>query len=225
MIETLVLNDIRYIKKDPMYMIVFILPIILGCVYKFLLLNIDFIKPYMYVAKYLFTLIVPVMVGMLLGFRVLEEKDEKVISVYATSPLGIKGYVNYRLFQSLILGLIEVMILSLFGIISEYNFIFTIIISVLLSPCIFLILAIMGKNKIQGMILLKLVGIFTMIPILQVIKDNKWDVLFKIIPTDFILNSNLGNSASYMGIIYIVEIIIAMIVMISYFYKKCLKDI
>ena len=225
MIETLVLNDIRYIKKDPMYMIVFILPIILGCVYKFLLLNIDFIKPYIYVAKYLFTLIVPVMVGMLLGFRVLEEKDEKVISVYATGPLGIKGYVNYRLFQSLILGLIEVMILSLFGIISEYNFIFTIIISVLLSPCIFLILAIMGKNKIQGMILLKLVGIFTMIPILQVIKDNKWDVLFKIIPTDFILNSNLGNSASYMGIIYIVEIIIAMIVMISYFYKKCLKDI
>lgn len=225
MIETLVLNDIRYIKRDPMYIIVFILPFILGFIYKFLAINILEIKPYSYLLQSMFILVVPMMVGMVFGLRLLDEKDEGVISVYATSPLGIKGYISYRIIQCIILALIQLIILALFGVVTKYNFILTLIIGVTLAPCIFLILGIIGKNKIQGITLLKLGGLVLMLPMLQVIAKNKFDIIFKVIPSDFILNASTSGSEIYVGILYILEIIIAIALMTNYFYKRCLKDI
>lgn len=225
MIGALILNDIRYIKKDPMYIIVFILPIILGFIYRSLVIDIECIRPYSYVAQYLLICSTPMMVGMILGFRLLDEKDERVLSVYAVSPLGIKGYMTYRILQCIILSLIELIVLALFGILTKYNFILNIIIGVLLSLFIFLLLSIVGKNKIQGMTILKLSGMVIMLPGLQIIAKNKWDIFFKIIPTDFILTSTFIDSKSFVGILYIFEILAVTLIMINYFYWKCIKDI
>lgn len=225
MIGTLISNDIRYIKKDPMYWIIFILPIILGCVYNFLVLDIEIVKPFFYVAQYFFILAIPMMVGMVFGFRLLDEKDERVLSVYAVSPLGIKWYIAYRIIQCLVLSFLELIIIILFGIVPQYNSILSILIAISLAPCIFLILGILGKNKIQGMTLLKLIGTVIMIPVLQVIGKNKWDIFFKLLPTDFILKTTIHNMPIYVGIIYAFEILLAIYFMLNYFYKKCTKDI
>ena len=166
MIETLILNDMSYIKKDPMYMIVFVLQIIIGNVYRFLVMNIETIKPYSYIVKYLFILVVPMMVGMIFGLRFLDEKDEGIIPVYATSPLGIKAYIGYRIIQCVVLSLIELIILAGSGVVTNCNIIVTTIISILLAPLIFLVLGIMGRNKIQELTLLKLVGLVMMLTII-----------------------------------------------------------
>lgn len=150
MIRALILNDIRYMRKDPMCIVAFIMPIILACLYNFLLLKVDFISEYLGVARYMFILIIPMMVGMMFGFRFLDEKDERVLSVYAVSPLGMRKYIVYRIIQCIIVALIEIIIIYLVGIKADYNVLTSIIMATLLGPFIFLILGILGKNKIQG---------------------------------------------------------------------------
>lgn len=225
MIRALILNDIRYMRKDPMCIAAFTLPVILGCMYNLLLLKIDFISEYLGVAKYLFIVVIPMMVGMVFGFRFLDEKDEKVLSVYAVSPLGMRKYIIYRMIQCIIVALIEIIIMYLVGIKTDYNGLTSIIMATLLAPFIFLILGILGKNKIQGVTLLKLIGTVAGLPALQVISRNKWDVIFTLIPTDFIFKSTYVHIEGYIGFIYIIGMILLMGLMIVHFYKKSIINI
>lgn len=64
-----------------------------------------------------------------------------------------------------------------------------------------------------------------MFPIIQVIKENKFDVIFKIIPTDFILNASFIDTKMHSGILYILEIIISIGLLLNCFYKKCIKEV
>ena len=64
-----------------------------------------------------------------------------------------------------------------------------------------------------------------MLQIIQVIKENKFDVIFKIIPTDFVLNASSIDTKMHLGILYILEIIISIGLLLNYFYKKCIKEI
>lgn len=225
MIRALILNDIRYMRKDPMCIVAFIMPIILPCLYNFLLLKIDFISEYLGVARYMFILIIPMIVGMMFGFRFLDEKDERVLSVYAVSPLGMRKYIVYRIIQCIIVALIEIIIIYLVGIKADYNSLISIIMATLLGPFIFLILGILGKNKIQGVTLLKLIGTFMGLPALQVISKNKWDWIFTLIPTDFIFKSTYGHIEGYMGFLYIIGMILLMGLMVGHFYKKSIINI
>lgn len=225
MILDLIYNDMKYIKKDPMYIIGCIIPLILGLVYKFIISNINMLSDYLFVFQYLFISIIPMMVAMVLGFRVLDEKDERILYVYAVSPLKLSGYINFRIVQCSVLSFIQLIILSLFGITTKYNFALTIVIAVLLAPCLFLIISLIGKNKIQGMTILKLIGTIIVLPGLQVIGKNKWDFIFKFIPTDFILKSTYKNEMIIWGLCYICGISILIIILLSNFYKKSIKDI
>lgn len=217
MYSNLILNDIKYIKKDPMIWFSLIAPVLLVFIYKFIILNLDFLIPYICVINYGFIIMTCLLSGMVFGFRFLDDKDENMLSFYCVSPLGIRGYISYRMILTGIFGAFGTIIVGGLAIGITNNIGIIIIQAMLLSLIIFLIIGIFGKNKIQGLTLTKIVGMVIMLPALKVIGENKFDRLFIAIPSYNVFQILTSNGGVKLSIVYIGIMVIGIIFLIKYF--------
>lgn len=127
--------------------------------------------------------------GSLLGFSLLENKDEKTIKSIAVTPVSITGYIIFKTFYSYIFSVVGNMILILgikwwandaysfaFGQLTfgfenlSYDYIIAFsFVSSLLVPAIGTMIASIAKNKIEGFAFMKGGGILVMMPALVLI--------------------------------------------------------
>lgn len=127
--------------------------------------------------------------GALLGFSLLENKDEKTIKSIAVTPVSITGYVVFKTLYSYIFSIIGNLILIIgikwwandaysfafgsytFGFENlSYGYIIAFsIVSSLLVPAIGTLIASIAKNKIEGFAFMKSGGILVMMPALVLI--------------------------------------------------------
>ena len=83
MINTLIRNDIAYIKSDPMVWMTLCIPILTVIGYHVLTSCFEFLEPYRAPLTYIFINIMPMTTGGVLGLRILEEKDGQLLRYYA----------------------------------------------------------------------------------------------------------------------------------------------
>jgi fluoroquinolone transport system permease protein len=124
--------------------------------------------------------------GTLLGFSLLENKDEQTIKAIAVSPITVTGYTLFKTTYAFMIGFIGnlVMLFGLkyffgdtfsvqygdiaFGInnINNFDIILFSLVSSLLTPTAGALMAGIAKNKIEGFALMKTGGILFMVPML-----------------------------------------------------------
>ena len=225
MLREILKNDIKYMKKDPMIAMVFAAPVLFAVFYRVIILRFDLLIPYRSVFQYIFAVMLPFMIGMVLGFRMLDEKDEHMLSFYAVSPLGLRGYILLRVIMGIVLGALTIWAVSLFGVVPKEYWFFISVQVVLLAPLVFLILGVIGKNKIQGLTLVKIVGMLFMLPVLRVIKDNPLDYLFMFIPSYNVFELIVRKSFDYWVLIYTGGLFLSLYLLASHFENKCISDI
>ena len=137
----------------------------------------------------LFTLILAIggfISGVILGFSLLENKDEQTIKAIAVSPISIMGYTLFKSLYTFIFGVLGnfVMIFGMkylfadtfsfaygdtaFGLkeIANLDIVLFSIVSSLMTPTAGVLMAAIAKNKIEGFALMKSGGILFMIPLL-----------------------------------------------------------
>lgn len=115
------------------------------------------------------TSMTPMMFGWLIGFKLLDDRDEHVLSAIAVTPLTKRGYLVYRTVLSLVLSvLLSIVLIPLTGLkgFDFPRFLPVAVMASLEAPITALILAAFAGNKVEGLAVAKFMGIFAALPAL-----------------------------------------------------------
>lgn len=204
-------NDKAYMKKDPMVLICLSMPILMLIFYKVILIRIEILGPYLKYMEYIFIGMTALSSGMGIGFRILDDKDEHMLKFYAVSPIGLNGYFKYRTVCSMGFTLIGISLLLIgmnsFG----GKSLWIILQSLLLAPFAMGSLAMLCKNKIQGLTCMKLISIILFVPFIRLLGDSPYHKLLYLLPNDslycFIVEGSIPISGYIVNIILVLSIL------------------
>ena len=188
----LLVKDIKNIFTEPVLLYIAVAPITICLLikYVFLYLNLKLnsgIDLYSYdkLIISIVNMIIPMIVGTLAGFVMLDEKDEGTAFVMVMTPLGKRGYFLYRSIISVVLCFIFVLLsVPMIGISSEDMLLMTsvAIMASLETPICALLLLTIAHNKIEGLAVTKGMVICIFIPICIFFFKNSWVYIMGFIP-------------------------------------------
>lgn len=199
--------DLRMIGRDPLLRWIFVLPLLLALLMRFGLpwlgavLQARFrfdLSPFypLIVSNFLF--IAPTVSGLVVGFLLLDERDEGLLLAYAVSPLPLPLYLAYRLALPIFLGLVVTLlcypIIGLVSLPAEALFLLAIQ-GAFFAPYLTLYLAAFAQDKVSGMAMLKLNNGIMLLPVAAYFVPEPWQYLGGIIPAFWTLKAFWSASA------------------------------
>ena len=229
--------EIKNISRDKMTSLMAMYPVIivlLGAYILPLILS-EFAEPSngLYIATFVIVIIMasmaPMLGGAMLGFLLLDHKDENTLDSLRVTPVSIETYLVFKSaytyllsFASSFLVLYGIKMLSgerytilgqnVFDMMNASDILFYALVAGLFGPLFGLALGVLAKNKIEGFAYMKSLGIMAMIPgllMIETMQDIKQYIL-AIIPIFwpvkglFQLSGLLENDANLNAFLYLV---------------------
>ena len=172
--------DLKQLKGDPMLLISMMVPFILwGLMYLVYPVvehavlkqwSLD-ISPYYPQAGIFLLMLIPMMIGMVYGFILLDERDAGVITAISVTPTGKSGYLVLRMGIPMALSFVLIILyLVLLRLTGSLNLLQLILISMVMSGQSMILLLILGAfadNKVMGMAITKGSGLLLIGPLLD----------------------------------------------------------
>lgn len=205
---TLVRGDLRNILRDSMLVLVMVAPVLLLLFLRFGIplitrilterLAFDLSLYYPLIAI-LFTMILPLLFGMMVGFLLLDEQDEHLLRVIAITPLTRHGYllvkfaapvVSILLFSFLYMegsGLVKADLL---------RFLPLAVLIALQAPLIGMFLVTFSENKVEGLALGKGISVHLLAPLIGYFLDSPLTYLAGISPAFWVSEAYLAEIPS-----------------------------
>lgn len=194
-IRGLVRSDLRNISRDSLSIFMAIYPFILAVVMRWLLpiaadglsarFGLDLSQYNPLIITFFGLLVMPALFGTILGFLLLDERDDNTIVAIQVTPLSTAGFFGYRLLQPTLLTilgtLVVVPIINIYDI-PLWQFLPIALVSALGAPIYGVLLASLANNKVQGLAVSKGIGVFLMGPILAWFVALPWQWLFGLLP-------------------------------------------
>jgi len=225
-ILSLCYNDFKNILREPMLVFLMLGPILLTIALRWiipfftetLITYID-LKIYYPLITGFVVLFIPILMGMLTGFILLDERDDYVFMTLITTPLSKEGYILYRILLPMVISFIySIAIIPIINLIS-FSFITIIPIAVLTAleaPLVALYLVVFAGNKVEGLALTKALSFFMIAPLVGYVIKSNWKYLLGLLPTYW------GPMALVVGDIkaseYWIHIVLGLIVNLSLLY-------
>jgi len=168
--RALLMGDFRNVFRDGLMVLILVAPFLIAGGFRFgapfvrklLLPGFDLAIHYPFINTFL--LLIPgMMLGAIIGFLLLDERDEQVLSFIAVTPLRLSGYLRFRTAMPVAYSAffsIPVLLLSGLGEIDVVKTIPVVIMASLGAPMMALFLSSFAANKVEGMAVYKLAGIF-----------------------------------------------------------------
>ena len=193
-IQALTLTDLRNIRRDSLMKFLLFYPWILGLVMRYFV-------PYLFdafadsfdqraytllLAAFFGVIIVPPLAGFVVGFLLLDERDDGTLTAMQVTPLPMNFYMFYRIALPLLLSVASAyIVLPLMDIVAvPYGRLWPIVLLAALEGPIFaLLLASLASNKVQGLAVMKGMGIFFIAPTVAWFLAEPWQWLIGLIPT------------------------------------------
>ncbi|MCY4596832.1 MAG: hypothetical protein OXC19_18785 [Bryobacterales bacterium] len=130
-------------------------------------------------------LMVPTLMGAVVGFLLLDQRDDRTLAALQVTPLTVEGYLLYRIAVPMVVsvGMMMAMI-AITGLVTM-GVVPALIASVQAAPVAPLYALFVGafaSNKVQGFALLKAAGILAWPPVLAYFVSSQWQVAFGIDP-------------------------------------------
>ncbi len=182
---TYIKNDLKQLLREPIMALLLILPIFIPIIFKLVLI---FLVPFIqgFVAfdispftSYIisFTLILsPSLLGVVMGFMLIDDRDNNIVSLMQITPMGQSGYLMQRLLLIFTLTLLYVpysyAILGLY----EISFLSFICLTILLSlygSIIGLLLFRIASDKVNGLTYAKMLNIIMLFAFANLL-NVKW---------------------------------------------------
>ena len=130
-------------------------------------------------------LMTPVIFGALIGFSILDDRDDHIIDSIKVTPLTFNQFMSFRLIVVYILSLISCIFVIWFSDVATLPWKDLLLISFLASlgaPITGLLINIFSQNKIEGFAIMKLLGIIVMLPIISLLFTDARELFFAIFP-------------------------------------------
>ncbi|TXK85114.1 hypothetical protein [Paenibacillus sp. N3.4] len=207
----LIRGDIKQIARDPMLFFYLLAPLLLLAGVRFGVPIVDEelqqrfhfdLSGYYDLIISFALLLVPLILGAMSGFMMLDERDENLINYYAVTPLTKRGYMWYRLSLTVVLTIIYSILLLLCSgltIVNPYKIILLLSMLALEAPIFALFLAAYASNKVEGLALSKGASLLIFAPAIAYFIPALWQYLGGILPTYWISKTFLmGETADFM---------------------------
>ena len=135
---------------------------------------------------YFLAVITPTMFGAVIGFLLLDERDDDTLTALQVTPLPLNGYLVYRLGLPVLVSLLAAMLVFPLAGIRPPSWPVLVLIALLTAleaPLYALFLAAFSENKVAGLALMKGLSAVTILPIVAVFIPSSWQLVAGIIPT------------------------------------------
>ncbi|MFZ6029240.1 MAG: hypothetical protein ACOYYS_16125 [Chloroflexota bacterium] len=188
--------DVRSIRRDSMLSWMVFVPILSALILRFALpplserllerYDFDLVPFYPALLAYFFVVMSPVIFSVVIGFLLLDEKDDRTLTALQVTPLSLNRYLAYRIAIPVVLTFVMMFIIfPLSGLddLPPLYILLTATAAAPLAPMFALYLASIAQNKVQGFALMKLSGAILFVPIFAFFGDYTWELLFGLIPT------------------------------------------
>ena len=173
MIKTVIKAELRNMVRDKMYRFFAIYPIILGFIGYLLIPYIDNRVPETSLVPEIIVMFLILMTafvfGAIMGFTLLDDKDDKVLMSLKITPISVKYYVITKLVLSFIFGIIATIIFvvatNFLPDAALWEIVLITIVSSLQAPGVALIVNSFANNKVEGFVIMKLSGMILILPV------------------------------------------------------------
>lgn len=185
-------GDLRNIYRDPMMILMVVLPFIIAVTMRLFVPwitelaegTVD-IAPYHRLILSVLPIMTPLVVGWLVGFLLLDDRDEAVLLVISVTPLGKRGFLFYRLAAPIILALpmtyAAVAVASLAPV-DALRLLPVALMASLEAPIAALTLAAFASNKVEGLALAKGLSMASLAPLGVELLSSTWQIPLWILP-------------------------------------------
>jgi len=161
-----------------------VLPLLVGAAQSWL--GLDLAAYYPPLMGYMMLLIVPYFWGAIIGFLLLDQRDEQTLTALQVTPLSLRGYLAYRLLAPALLAalttLLVMPITRLFDL-PWWGYPLLALSVAPLAPLTALSLAAAAQNKVQGLALMKAAGIVLVPPLVAYFLPTAWQIPLALTPT------------------------------------------
>ena len=188
--------DLRNIRRDSLLLWMAMMPLFLALFFRFVVpwvrngilqqFNFDIQPYYPLLMSYGFIIATPVLFGVVIGFLLLDERDDQTLKALQVTPLPLSGYLAYRISLPMILSVVlTVLTYPIAGLVpfSTAPLAAVSLLAAPLAPIFALFLATFAANKVQGFALMKGIGVVLILPMLAYFIESNWQLLLGIIPT------------------------------------------
>ncbi len=184
------ISEFKKWLRDPMMRFMLFYPLLFGLIGRYALPAIaetsDFmIEPNADFILAALTMITPIAFGALIGFSILEDRDDHIINSINVTPLSFSQFMSFRLIMVLILtfvGCVFVMWFSDLGNLSGGDILTIAGLAALSAPITGLTINIFSQNKIEGFAIMKLLGMIIILPIIALLFNDAKELFFSIFP-------------------------------------------
>ena len=148
--------------------------------------NFDIQPYYPLLMSYGFIIATPLLFGVVIGFLLLDERDDQTLKALQVTPLPLSGYLAYRITIPIILSVVlTVLMYPIAGLVpfSTTHLIAVSLLAAPLAPIFALFMATFAANKVQGFALMKGVGVVLILPVLAYFIESNWQLALGIVPT------------------------------------------
>lgn len=226
------LNDLKNIRRDSLLIYLILVPWLLVLLVRLLLPEVtnwfvtehgfDLIPYYPLVLSFFFILQIPFLSGLVFGFLLLDEKDERIFPALQVTPVSLKNYIIYRFIVAVTFTIIYVLATLAATGFMEYSLLPKVVpvalVAGLIAVLLILLLIVFANNKVEGLAITKAFGILLLGPLAAFFVESKGQALLGILPTywpakAFWLISE-GESAYlqlFIGAIYLLALIVILL--------------
>ncbi|MBX3035872.1 MAG: hypothetical protein KF758_03080 [Anaerolineales bacterium] len=229
--------DIRNIRRDSLVAWMIYIPILMALLVRFgappltarLLeqYNFDLTTYYPVLLSYFFIGMCPMVFGAVIGFLLLDEKDDRTLTALQVTPMPLSSYLIYRVSVPIILTIVMFFIVFPLANLTTFDAHMILICGIAaapMAPMLALFLASIADNKIQGFALMKLTGVFVLAPIFAYFVTSNWELAFGLLPTYWPLKVYWMLSAGETNVwLYVVIAIVYQLLITVFFAKRFYK--
>ena len=186
--------DLRSIWRDPMLRWFAFLPLALALVLRLLAepllgrlstwLDVDLAWAIEPLLGFILLMIAPALTGIVIGFLLLDHRDEGTLAALGVTPLTTSGYLAYRLTVPMLVAFAATLLMfPLTGVpVRTGVVVLAALAAAPAAPLLALFLAAFARNKVQGFALMKASGVLIWPPVAAVFVPMPWQLLFGISP-------------------------------------------
>ncbi len=187
--------DAKALRRDSFLRWIVLLPLLLGAgLYWFVPAltqwlsseyDFDLVPYHTLITSYMIVLMVPVILGQVLGFMLLDERDDGTLRALLITPMSIEGYLAYKIGVPLLGSsaiVVAVLALSNLAPLPWYQLGPIALLYAIETPIMTLLMAGLCENKVQGFAFAKTVGNVMLIPVAAYFVDPPWQYLAGVLP-------------------------------------------
>lgn len=209
-------GDAKNVLRDPLMILMLGIPVYMFILVQFGIPFVDIqlesytsfqLMDHFYLIVCFIVMMAPMMIGMLTGFLLLDEKDDGIFNYMDITPLKRLGFIGYRITLPLIISFVISTILALSFLSNNDTvnwglLIMAIMVVSLLGPLITMYLAACCNNKVEGMTYSKLISIFSIGPVVTYMFEDWWSVFAYIFPMTWLVELSYASiTGEYFGLI------------------------